>query len=248
MKSKTPNFLYVYSITNISLNKKYVGSKMCYKKDPYNDNYWGSSKYLNDDYKIYGKKNFKKEIIQFYDNPNIMLNGETEYILKLNTLHPHGYNRYLPDKQPKFHMAGTHNKHTELTKIKIGKKLRGISLSEETKRKIAISNTGKKRSLEVRKKYSEAKKGIKLSEEHKYKISQSEKGRIFSLEHKKLLKENNARCWKGKNFNLEHLSNLSKASKNIRRIICPHCNIEFTPWGLKRHTNKINNYVASCEE
>ena len=77
------NFYYVYLITNTILNKKYVGSHLCYKDDPNNDDYWGSSKYLNEDYRIYGKENFKKEILQLdYTNKNEMLNGETLYILK----------------------------------------------------------------------------------------------------------------------------------------------------------------------
>ncbi len=129
-KEKIPNFYYVYLITNLILNKQYVGSKLCYKDDPLNDNYWGSSKYLSADIEIYGKENFTKEIITAeYTNKNDMLNGETEYILKYDTLEPNGYNRFLPNQRRGFHTAGC--KHTDETI----EKMRGPK-SEEHKQKL----------------------------------------------------------------------------------------------------------------
>jgi len=61
----TPLFYYVYIITNNIDNTQYVGSKMCYVRDPYNDNYFGTSKYLNKDILKYGKENFDKKLFVF---------------------------------------------------------------------------------------------------------------------------------------------------------------------------------------
>jgi hypothetical protein len=117
-----PKFYYIYIITNLILNKQYVGSKVCYKNDPLNDGYWGSSKYLKKDYEIYGKENFKKEILKLNCKNKIeMLNEETKSILKYNTLAPNGYNHYLPNKSPEFHTSG-------------------LIHSDETKKKISINN------------------------------------------------------------------------------------------------------------
>ena len=216
---------------------------MCYKNDIAKDNYWGSSKYLKEDYKIYGKQNFTKEILNInYKNKEELLDGETEYILKFNTLAPNGYNHFLPNTNPGFHMAGISNHHTLSAKIKIGNAFRGKKLSAEHKRKISESNKGKIRSIETRKKYSEAKKGKKLSAEHKRKISESEKGRIFSVEEKQKLKD----VWlethpnNNKKPTNETIKKLSEASKNIQRVKCYHCNKLFTPWGIKHHEKKLS--------
>lgn len=133
-------FYYVYLITNNILNIKYVGSRISII-DPKNDNYWGSSKYLDEDYKIYGKENFIKEILKYdYNNSMDMLNGETEYILKFNTLYPNGYNRFLPNKRLGFHTGGI--KLSERTKQKMSKSKKGHSTTQETRNKISNSKKG----------------------------------------------------------------------------------------------------------
>ena len=70
MSVKIPKFYYVYLITNLILNKQYIGSRICYKEDPNTDGYMGSSKYLSGDYKIYGIENFTKEKIYFKEKGN----------------------------------------------------------------------------------------------------------------------------------------------------------------------------------
>lgn len=125
-KKKQPNFYYVYIITNLILEKQYVGSRLCYKDKIEDDIYWGSSKYLNEDYKIYGKENFTKKILQSdYTNKNDMLDGETDYIFRYNTLEPNGYNRYLPNQKKGFWggMKGKH--HSKESKKKMSKSRKG---------------------------------------------------------------------------------------------------------------------------
>lgn len=156
MKAKSYNIkrvnYYVYLITNIIINKQYVGSHICYKKDPYNDKYMGSSKYVNEDIKIYGKENFTKKIITIkYVNAKDMLDGETFYILKYNTLAPNGYNRFLPNQRKGFHTGGCKS-------------------SEESKEKNRKAHAGKKDTEETRQKRINSHLGLKHSEETKYKM------------------------------------------------------------------------------
>lgn len=129
---------YIYIITNTVLQKQYVGSRICHKFDIKDDNYWGSSKYLNEDYKIYGKDKFVKEILEEIFDINNLLDSETKNILKYNTLAPNGYNKYLPNKRKGFHMHGTHLKLSEEHKQKLRR-----PKSEETKQKIRKANKGK---------------------------------------------------------------------------------------------------------
>jgi hypothetical protein len=133
---------YVYLITNKILNKQYVGSKIT---SNINDNYWGSSKYLNEDYKIYKKENFIKEILSDnYQNANDMINGESDYIHKYDTFAPNGYNRFDPKTRKGFHTIGLI--HTEKTKQKMSEgKIGHVSI--ETKSKISKKKTGSTLSL-----------------------------------------------------------------------------------------------------
>lgn len=153
---------YVYLITNTISGKKYIGSRICYIT-PEQDNYWGSSKYLNKDYDNFSKDKFIKEILEKnYTNKHDMLDGESNYILKYNTLEPNGYNRFLPNQRIGFHgscnkgrknttehnkkisnvtsgnknpMFGRHHSPKTIEKIKEGN--RGKNVSNETKEKIS---------------------------------------------------------------------------------------------------------------
>tara|TARA_R100000963_G_scaffold29974_1_gene21220 strand:+ start:69 stop:458 length:390 start_codon:yes stop_codon:yes gene_type:complete len=68
------NFGFVYLITNKKTTKAYVGCKQYYikrkgkKKESGWETYMGSSKYLLEDIKKLGKKNFTFEIIDEYKN------------------------------------------------------------------------------------------------------------------------------------------------------------------------------------
>ncbi|OQC18307.1 MAG: NUMOD3 motif (2 copies) [Firmicutes bacterium ADurb.Bin080] len=198
---KNPIF-YIYSITNKILNKKYIGSRVCYKDKIENDNYWGSSKYLQRDYKIFGKENFIKEIISIERDQKDLFEIEAKFILKYNTLEPNGYNRFLPNKRNGFSTRGCH--HSEETKQKmisssIGKN-KGRILSEEHKQKISKSSIGKHigeiRSEETKRKISQSNKGLNknrpCSEEKKEKLRKAllgkNRGKIRSDETKEKMR------------------------------------------------------------
>jgi hypothetical protein len=69
----------------------------------------------------------------------------------------------------------------------------GIYVTEETRKKMSLSQTGIKHSLKRKQKNSEAQRGKKLSDEHKKKIGKasgkSRKGIIFSESHLKAMSE-----------------------------------------------------------
>jgi len=171
--TKAIKFYYVYQITNNITSKRYIGSKVCYKDDPLNDGYWGSSSYLKDDINYFGLDNFKKEILcSNYKSMQDLINGESEYILKSDTLYPNGYNRTIPNRYPNFHTAGI--KMSDETKKKISRKLKG---------KIPWMR-GKKHTEEAIRKNRENHLGFIMSEDQKQKIANSLKNRVFSETHK----------------------------------------------------------------
>jgi|AntAceMinimDraft_10_1070366.scaffolds.fasta_scaffold36050_2 hypothetical protein len=201
-KEKICKFYYIYIITNILNNKQYVGSHMCYKNNINEDNYWCSSKTLKIERKIQDTDTFKREILKYCNNKKEMLNVETEYILKYNTLAPNGYNRVLPNNHLKFHMGGC--KLSEEHKEKIRKSCvnihKGRKLSQETKNKISKSLTGLKQSSEtIEKRVSKIRgcpsklRGIKLSQETKNKISKNNAKAMLGKHHSDEANEKNRR-------------------------------------------------------
>jgi hypothetical protein len=107
------------------------------------------------------------------------------------------------------------SKHSEESKRKLSKSLKGKTKSEEHRAKMSAAQTGKKRgphSEETKAKISAAKKGKKgkpLSEETKAKISAAIKGRTLSEEHKAKISASE----KGKTVSEETRTKLSAAQK-----------------------------------
>ena len=75
-------FYLVYKITNLKNLKFYIG---CHKTSDINDNYMGSGKLIKVAILKYGIKNFRKDILFVFDNPNEMFTKEIELI---NSLKP----------------------------------------------------------------------------------------------------------------------------------------------------------------
>jgi hypothetical protein len=123
--------------------KFYFGYKTI-KKD--NGNYYGSSKYLKEDIKKYGIKNFKKTIVRYYEDEKDAIIAEEKYLQKINAAqNKNFYNRIngnarwttLSKVYPKENYAKTHYKvllkgeqRTEAQKIGDAKKYKnGRSLA-----------------------------------------------------------------------------------------------------------------------
>lgn len=67
----------VYKTTNQINGKFYIGT---HKTEDLNDNYMGSGKYLQRAIQKYGVKNFKKEVLHLFDNPDEMFSKEAEIV------------------------------------------------------------------------------------------------------------------------------------------------------------------------
>jgi group I intron endonuclease len=184
---------FIYLTTNLINGKQYIGSHQG-KED---DLYLGSGRILKSAIVKYGKKNFRREILEECDSAlNLFL--EEKYIKKYNTLKPNGYNLSKNGGYNIF-TEDLRNKLSNIKKDKPGpnkgkkfskeqkkrmsesaKKRKRFPHSEETKEKIKNSNLGKKRSEETKQKLSESLKFKKVSKETRQKMSIFQKGRVKS--------------------------------------------------------------------
>jgi group I intron endonuclease len=154
-------FHYVYLTTNLVNGKQYIGDHST--NNNINDNYLGSGRpYFKNALKTYGRKNFKREILEFFDTKDKAFEAQEKYIKQYNTLVPNGYNI-----SPK----GGHmfkGSMAKITKLKIGKANKGLKRTDEQNQKNRERNLGKnnpnfglKRTDETRKKQREAQLGEK---------------------------------------------------------------------------------------
>jgi group I intron endonuclease len=196
-------FNYVYLTTNLITGKQYIGD---HSSDTLNDEYLGSGSYIISAIKKYGKENFKKEILEHFNNKQSAFNAQESYIKKFNThVSQGGYN--ISEKGGhQVNNSMSQETKNKIRKIRKGKKLNlspeqilrrsvvqtGKYHSQETKEKIRIANIGKKMSDESKEKNKIAHLGKKSSEQTCKKLSEMRKGKISwnkgipnSDEHKK---------------------------------------------------------------
>jgi hypothetical protein len=167
-------FHYVYLTTNLINGKHYVGD---HSTDNLDDGYLGSGNIINA-FKKYGKQNFKKEILEYFNERNEAFLNQEKYIKEYNTLVPNGYNISPMGG------LGFNGCHSKETKEKIKQTLKGSKQSKETIEKRRKKLIGKKRTQETKFKMSKWQIGKILSEKTKIKISKSCIGRKFSEETK----------------------------------------------------------------
>ena len=70
-------FYYIYQITNLVNNKIYVG---VHKTKTLDDGYMGSGKVIKAAIQKYGPENFKKDILEFFENAELMYAKEKELV------------------------------------------------------------------------------------------------------------------------------------------------------------------------
>jgi group I intron endonuclease len=210
-------FNFVYITTNLINGKQYVGDHTT--NDLEKDMYLGSGRpYFQRALKEYGKENFKREILEFFNTKQEAFNAQEKYIKQYNTLAPNGYN-ISPTGG-----LGCRGKHSEESKrkmsINISIALKGKKRSEEQNKKQSLRMLNHAVSLETRKKIGNANKislkgkrqtpehiensaktrrGKSRSQETKEKISKTEKGKIVSNE----TKEKISKSHKGKKHSEE---------------------------------------------
>lgn len=146
---------YIYTITNKTDNKIYVGQTMRDVEERWKDHLKKRSncRYLSSAIKKYGVDNFEFKLVCItFDN---QLNDmEIKYIEKYNCLVPNGYNLRIGGNNGKHH-AETKQKITESLKMRYKNGLihprsqLGIPHSEITKKKISESNKGIPKSKEA---------------------------------------------------------------------------------------------------
>lgn len=139
----------VYCITNQVNGMRYVGQTRQPLKRRLKDHFApskSSKTFIGRAIKKYGKENFSVEVIAVVEVDE--LNSlEQDYIDKLSTLSPEGYNLTT---------GGERFDHTEETKRKISKAgkgrpswIKGRKMIEEHKNKISVANTGKKKTEQM---------------------------------------------------------------------------------------------------
>jgi group I intron endonuclease len=152
MKMKR-KYNYTYLITNKINGKQYVGD---HSTNNLNDSYLGSGKLLNKAKEKYGRKNFEKEILEYFDTKEEAFNAQEKYIKKYKTLvEDGGYNI-----SPTGGYAPGHIFSKESIEKRIKKRR---PHSAESKDKIRQSLLGKKHTDERRKNLSNAHKGKDFS-------------------------------------------------------------------------------------
>lgn len=220
-------FNFVYLTTNLINGKQYVGDHSSNDLSSYKTkNYLGSGRpYLQQALKEYGRKNFKREILEFFNTKEDAYSAQEKYINLYNTLVPNGYNISPTGGH------GNRNCWSEESRIKLslskkGKTLsnKGRPLTEEHIANLKGKNVGKKHSIEQNLLHNEKIKGVNhpffgkpRNEETKKKISKSNLGKKPSIETRekmRLAKLGKPSPNKGKTFSAEHRRKLSESAKN----------------------------------
>jgi len=117
-------FYFIYQITNLINKKVYIGA---HKTDDLDDEYMGSGKLITKAISKYGKQNFKKDIIEFFETSEAMYAREKElvneqFLSLTNTYNlkqggTGGFDYINNSGMPKF-LGKT---HTEETRLKMGR-------------------------------------------------------------------------------------------------------------------------------
>jgi group I intron endonuclease len=201
----------VYSITHIPTGRMYVGSTRRYLKVRIQEHVSDSKKYsvsqIHKAIRDFGESSFTVSLLEPC-NGESQLQKELEWILKLNTLWPDGFNvqknptcayGFLEWDEVRRMMQSARTLGVPLSpqhKANIGKGNKGKVRSELARMRVSIGNKGKKRSLEERAAMSIRHRGRKQSpeaieqrvrhfrgkprsEETKAKLSAKLKGRII---------------------------------------------------------------------
>jgi group I intron endonuclease len=210
--------MIIYILTNLINNKIYVGQTVRSLEKRINQHLKRSDCIaISSAIKKYGIESFKIEQIDSAETIEELNKKENEWILKLNTVYPNGYN---------LNTGGLNKRWSEFSKIKMSNSHKGKKLSQE--HKINISNSVKsvfrknpeKLILPIiaLKNWNKAqiekgfhpKRGKKLSEESKKNISNSKLG------------EKNPMF--GKKLNKKQLQNIKTAQQkridNLPSILC----------------------------
>lgn len=162
---------YNYKIANVKTGEFYIGVRSC-KCPIEEDSYMGSSSIWNKIYIKEHKQDLVKEILETFETRKLANGGEVKRLKKVEG-DPKCINQYFdytpdvtgtkqtPEWIEKRKMFGEKNgmfgkHHTEETKKRISKKLKGRVITEEARKKIGDFHRGKMYGPETRQKISKA--------------------------------------------------------------------------------------------
>ena len=217
----TITYHYTYIIVNKNTQMKYIGVRSCSCLPENDSDYMGSSKILIEELQK-NPEAFTKTIIDTFPTREIA-NANEQWLHETYDVARNSEFYNQMNAPSKFCMSGrTH--------------------SEETRKKISLSNSGENCSTATRAKMSAAGKRKTFSSEHRAKISAAQKGKTPSVETRKKLSENHVGM-KGKKHSEESKKKMSKIQKGRihspetkkkigeskkgklrERITCPYCN------------------------
>lgn len=83
--------MYIYLITNLVNNKKYVGQTTDFNRRMFQHK-TNTEQLIDKKIQEYGVNNFTFQILEENDDPEIINQLEKDYIKKFNSLIPNGYN------------------------------------------------------------------------------------------------------------------------------------------------------------
>lgn len=167
---------YTYKTVNLINGDYYYGKHV--QNAGKIDNYLGSGKILKLAILKYGRENFKKEIIEFYDSIEDLAKGEKDLILDEHINDPKCYNlKYGGEGGTPYGqnhpMSG--RKHSAESKKKMSESKIGVKHPEWRNKQKSEYTKGRKHSDESKKKMSEVKKA-NMNEDIKNKIRNGLKG------------------------------------------------------------------------
>ena len=175
MPRKKPDIFYIYKTTNLINNKFYIGKHCTTKLE---NDYLGSGKRLRYSIRKYGKENFKKEILEFCENQEVLAEREKEIVnqemlnnslcmnLMIGGRGGYAYNNITKEQHSNFSKLGGIN----------SAKIRKENPEIDKKVKFASSKSLKERHKLKQINYVTWPKGKRHKEETKLKMSQSSKG------------------------------------------------------------------------
>jgi len=198
--------MVVYLTTNLINNKKYIGKDI--KNNP---RYLGSGSLLKEDIKLYGKENFKKDILEHCFDASFLEEREDYWIKYFNVIDREDFYNIRENVRNWYSKASESKKQYVKTKIglsnknkskpigfgnKISKslkgKIKGNYHTEESKLKISSKNKGRKHTLEEKRKISENRTKKSISEETRKKMSENRKGHtMYNNEWREKIRQGN---------------------------------------------------------
>lgn len=216
------SYYLIYKTITLVNNKFYIGK---HQTDDLDDNYLGSGIVLQHAIKKYGRESFKREILEYCDNVNLLNEREIYYV-----------NTVIQDENCYNIAKGGQGGCIVLYE--------GSPIRDEVCKKISDTHLKNSEKISERTKQLHIDKrcgmyGKTHSEETKQKMSSSGKGRIFSEEHRQNLSKAN----KGKPHPKLRGRKLSEETKQKIRDNRPNTNGENNPMFGKTQSEETKQKI-----